>query len=67
MCNLSQGIKEEGIRLGEKRGEKRGERRGAAAMAQLFGKLMDAGRKEEWQRVINDEEYRNRLIRKMNL
>ena len=63
MCNLSQGIKEEGIRLGEKRGEKRG----AAAMAQLFGKLMEADRKEEWQRVIKDEEYRNRLIGEMEI
>ena len=79
MCNLSQGIKEEGIRLGKQRGiaigQKRGEQRGITigkqhgenSMAQLFDRLMSAGRNEDCQRVIRDKAYRKLLMKELNI
>lgn len=71
MCNLSQGIKEEGIRLGKQRGiaigEQRGMQHGENLMAQLFDRLMSAGRNDDCQRVIRDKAYRKRMMKELNI
>ena len=59
MCNLSQGIKEEGIRLGEKRGENK--------MIQLFSRLISNDRLEECYRITQDESYRRQLLKELNI
>ena len=75
MCNLSQGIKEKGRIEGERIGEARGERRGITigkqhgenAMAQLFDRLMSAGRNDDCQRVIRDKAYRKRMMKELDI
>lgn len=55
MCNLSQGIKEKGIVIGEK------------AMAELFEQLMKMNRTEDCRRVISDVAYRKRLMQELKI
>ena len=56
-----------GIEIGEKRGEQRGKQHGENAMAQLFDRLMSAGRSEDCQRVIRDKAYRKLLMKELNI
>ena len=56
---------EEGLVLGrqegEKIGEKRGEKKGEKKFSSLMAKLLSDGKMDDMKRVIEDEEYRERL------
>ena len=57
-CNLSEGIE----RCGEKIGQERGEKTGRKALSVLLWKLIQEGRKEEVNRVLQDDEYQEQLL-----
>lgn len=59
MCNLGQGIREKGERIGEQRGEQRGMR--------LIEKLMTLGRIDDCHRAMEDIVYRRQLMRELNI
>ncbi len=62
MCNLSQGIKEEGlaegIAIGETRGIAIGETRGEARMSTLISILVSQNRFDDIARITKDEAFR---------
>lgn len=71
MCNLSEGIERcgelRGRKIGEKIGQERGEKTGRKALSVLLQKLMQEGRKEDVNRVLQDDEYQEQLLRKYHL
>jgi len=48
---------ERGERIGQKRGEKIGDKTGRQALSALLQKLLQEGRKEDINRVLQDNEY----------
>ena len=75
MCNLSEGIERRGEKrgelrgrkIGEKIGQERGEKTGRKALSVLLQKLMQEGRKEDVDRVLQDDEYQEQLLREYHL
>ncbi|WP_297969951.1 hypothetical protein [uncultured Faecalibaculum sp.] len=79
MCNLGQGVYEQGqrhgIMLGEKRGEKRGYRKGymaaeenlAKRMNQLKTEMVKAGREMELLAAVGDPEAMDRLFEEFGI
>ena len=67
MCNLSEGIERRGELRGEKRGREIGEKTGRKALSVLLQKLMQEGRKEDFDRVLKDNEYQEKLLREYHL
>ena len=63
MCNLSEGIE----RCGEKIGQERGEKNRKKALSVLLQKLIQEGRKEEVNRVLQNDEYQEQLLREYHL
>lgn len=70
-CNLSEGIERRGElrgrKIGEKIGQERGEKTGRKALSVLLQKLMQEGRKEDVDRVLQDDEYQEQLLREYHL
>ena len=56
-----------GRKIGEKIGQERGEKTGRKALSVLLQKLMQEGRKEDVDRVLQDDEYQERLLREYHL
>ena len=60
MCNLSAGVLEEGIMLGEARGENRG----INLINDLYAYLLSKGMTDDMNKAIRDKEYCNFLLNK---
>ena len=62
---------ERGEKIGQERGEKigqeRGDKTGRQALSILLQKLLEEGRKEEFDRVLRDNEYQEKLLREYHL
>ena len=62
---------ERGEKIGQERGEKigqeRGDKTGRQALSTLLQKLLEEGRKEEFDRVLRDNEYQEKLLREYHL
>ena len=62
---------ERGERIGQERGEKigqeRGEKTGRQALSALLQKLLQEGRKEDINRVLQDNEYQEKLLQEYHL
>ena len=62
---------ERGERIGQERGEKigqeRGEKTGRQTLSALLQKLLQEGRKEDINRVLQDNEYQEQLLREYHL
>lgn len=62
---------ERGEKIGQERGEKigqeRGDKTGRQALSTLLQKLLQEGRKEEFDRVLRDNEYQEKLLREYHL
>lgn len=62
---------ERGERIGQERGEKigqeRGDKTGRQALSTLLQKLLEEGRKEEFDRVLQDNEYQEKLLKEYHL
>ena len=62
---------ERGERIGQERGERigqeRGEKTGRQALSALLQKLLQEGRKEDINRVLQDNEYQEQLLREYYL
>ena len=56
-----------GREIGEKIGQERGEKTGRKALSVLLQKLMQEGRKEDVDRVLQDDEYQEQLLREYHL
>ena len=56
-----------GQERGEKIGQERGDRTGRQALSILLQKLLEEGRKEEFDRVLRDNEYQEKLLREYHL
>ena len=56
-----------GRKIGEKIGQERGEKTGRKALSVLLQKLMQEGRKEDVDRVLQDDEYQEQLLREYHL
>ena len=54
-------------KIGEKIGQERGEKTGRKALSVLLQKLMQEGRKEDVDRVLQDDEYQEQLLREYHL
>jgi hypothetical protein len=71
MCNLSDGIfelgRQEGERLGRQEGERLGRQQGEDNFASLIQRLLDFGRVDDVKRVANDKEYRNLLMKELEI
>lgn len=52
-----------GQERGEKIGQERGDKTGRQALSILLQKLLEEGRKEEFDRVLRDNEYQEKLLR----
>ena len=52
---------------GEKIGQERGDKTGRQALSILLQKLLEEGRKEEFDRVLRDNEYQEKLLREYHL
>lgn len=53
---------ERGERIGQERGEKIGDKTGRQALSALLQKLLQEGRKEDINRVLQDNEYQEKLL-----
>lgn len=51
----------------QERGEKIGDKTGRQALSTLLQKLLEEGRKEEFDRVLRDNEYQEKLLREYHL
>lgn len=51
----------------EKIGQERGDKTGRQALSILLQKLLEEGRKEEFDRVLRDNEYQEKLLREYHL
>ena len=62
---------ERGENIGQERGEKigqeRGDKTGRQALSILLQKLLQEGRQEEVDRVLQDNEYQEKLLREYHL
>lgn len=58
---------ERGEKIGQERGEKIGDKTGRQALSILLQKLLEEGRKEEFDRVLRDNEYQEKLLREYHL
>ena len=58
---------ERGERIGQERGEKIGDKTGRQALSTLLQKLLEEGQKEEFDRVLRDNEYQEKLLREYHL
>ena len=58
---------ERGERIGQERGEKIGDKTGRQALSALLQKLLQEGRKEDINRVLQDNEYQEKLLREYHL
>lgn len=58
---------ERGEKIGQERGEKIGDKTGRQALSTLLQKLLEEGRKEEFDRVLRDNEYQEKLLREYHL
>lgn len=58
---------ERGEKIGQERGEKIGDKTGRQALSTLLQKLLEEGRKEEFYRVLRDNEYQEKLLREYHL
>ena len=58
---------ERGERIGQERGEKIGDKTGRQALSTLIQKLLQEGRKEDVNRVLQDNEYQEKLLREYHL
>ena len=56
-----------GQERGEKIGQERGEKTGRKALSTLIQKLLQEGRKEDINRVLQDNEYQEKLLREYHL
>ena len=54
-------------KAGQERGEKIGDKTGRQALSTLLQKLLEEGRKEEFDRVLQDNEYQEKLLREYHL
>jgi hypothetical protein len=59
MCNLSDGVFELGRQEGRQQGED--------DFASLIQRLLDFGRVDDVKRVANDKEYRNLLMKELEI
>ncbi|MCI7611417.1 MAG: Rpn family recombination-promoting nuclease/putative transposase [Selenomonadaceae bacterium] len=64
MCNLSAGVLEEGIMLGEARGMALGETQGINLINDLYAYLLSKGMTDDMNKAIRDKEYCNFLLNK---
>ena len=58
---------ERGEKIGQERGEKIGDKTGRQALSTLLQKLLEEGRKEEFDRVLQDNEYQEKLLKEYHL
>ena len=58
---------ERGERIGQERGEKIGDKTGRQALSALLQKLLQEGRTEDINRVLQDNEYQEQLLREYHL
>lgn len=58
---------ERGEKIGQERGKKIGDKTGRHALSTLLQKLLEEGRKEEFDRVLRDNEYQEKLLREYHL
>lgn len=58
---------ERGEKIVQERGEKIGDKTGRQALSTLLQKLLEEGRKEEFDRVLRDNEYQEKLLREYHL
>ncbi|RHA14922.1 Rpn family recombination-promoting nuclease/putative transposase [Megasphaera sp. AM44-1BH] len=58
---------ERGERIGQERGEKIGDKTGRQALSELLQKLLQEGGKEDINRVLQDNEYQEKLLREYHL
>ena len=58
---------ERGEKIGQERGEKIGDKTGRQAFSTLLQKLLEEGQKEEFDRVLRDNEYQEKLLREYHL
>lgn len=56
-----------GQERGEKIGQERGDKTGRQALSILLQKLLEEGRKEEFDRVLRDNEYQEKLLKEYHL
>ena len=54
-------------KAGQERGEKIGDKTGRQALSTLLQKLLEEGRKEEFDRVLRDNEYQEKLLKEYHL
>lgn len=54
-------------KAGQECGEKIGDKTGRQALSTLLQKLLEEGRKEEFDRVLRDNEYQEKLLKEYHL
>lgn len=67
MCEIMDGIREEGIRLGEKRGERRGEKRATKNMLNIVNHLLEEGNVDSIIRLQEDKTFLKEMKKKYQL
>ena len=71
MCNLSQGVKEEGIEIGIRKGIERGIEQGMEKgqdnLALLMQKLFAQNRLADAKRATEDKAYRDALMKELKI
>lgn len=58
---------ERGEKIGQERGEKIGDKAGRQALSALLQKLLQEGRTEDINRVLQDNEYQEKLLQEYHL
>lgn len=58
---------ERGEKIGQERGEKVGDKAGRQALSALLQKLLQEGRTEDINRVLQDNEYQEKLLQEYHL
>ena len=58
---------QEAEKAGQERGEKIGDKTGRQALSTLLQKLLEEGRKEDFDRVLRDNEYQEKLLQEYHL
>ena len=58
---------ERGEKIGQERGEKIGDKIGRQALSTLLQKLLQEGRSEDVSRVLQDNEYQEKLLKEYHL
>ena len=74
MCDIASALysrekagQERGERIGQERGEKIGDKAGRQALSALLQKLLQEGRTEDINRVLQDNEYQEKLLQEYHL